>query len=103
MERNALGSCALTDRDRSQKVGLALQRRGACSGREVQTRGCASQVVGERHDRPAVEKAVAVRVLLPNHQLGDDPVALVADELDSQEPGERRLRCGNHRPIPAAY
>ena len=94
VQRCAFGVCGVAGRNDGEEVGLALDRRGAPALGQVCHRGGAAEIVGERHDRAAMQRAVAVGQFLAHRQFGGDLVGRHMRDLDAEEIGERRLQFG---------
>ena len=94
MQRSAFGARGIAHADAGEEIGLALDRGGGgVLGQVGDGRGSA-EIVGKRHDRPAVQDAEPVAELLAHRELGRDALARHVDNPHAEELGKWRLRHG---------
>src|SRR5437762_2264264 len=74
-----------------EEVGLRLEGRRGGPGGQVQHGGRRADGVGEGHQGSAVETATHRSQLIPDRELGDDPLLRGLDEPDAQQGRQRPL------------
>jgi hypothetical protein len=72
VERRALGSRDIPDRNAGEEIRLALDGRRAAAFWEIGDGGSAAEIVGQRHDGAAMKRAEPVVELLADREFGDD-------------------------------
>ncbi len=92
MQRRALGARDLADWNGSKEIGLALDRRGACALRQIHHRGDAAEIVGQRHDRAAVQNIRDGCEFVADGKFGLDALRRYVSKLDAEKRGERSLK-----------
>src|SRR5262245_35040752 len=76
-----------------EEVGLGLERGRAGSRRKVENRRRRAHRIGERHQRPAVQRAPHRAQLVPDRQLGDHALGRRLDEPHPQQLAQRPLQA----------
>ena len=92
MERRALGPRRFADGNRGKEIRLALDGRGAGALGQVHDGSNAAEVVGQRHNRSAMENIGNGGEFLAYFEFGFDAVGRHVSQLDPQKRGERRLK-----------
>ena len=91
----------LSERDRSEEVGRALDRGRSCAVRQIEHARGPAPNVGKGHDGSAMYDTItAAGEFLAHGQIGFDPIARAAREANAHQSCQRGVFFDDH-PLPA--